>query len=489
MTIDFQRLFQALPSPFMVIDRNLVYVEANDAYQRAVMLDRGRLIGRYLFEAFPNEDESGRRLRASFARVFETGEPDTLAYIPYDIPRPEEHGGGMEQRFWTAVHTPIQGPDGRVAYIVQNTVDVTDIVKLRAVASQPFSVLGETRLLERAREAEQQHQALIEESEDFRRLFQQAPSFIAVLSGPEHVFTFANEAYARLVGGRPVIGLTVADALPEVVDQGFIDLLDRVYATGKGYVGEASLIQLQHSADEPPVDAYLDFNYDAIRGRDGSIIGVFVQGNDRTETVRDQQRQKLLVDELNHRVKNTLATVQSIASQTLRSARDLNSARVDFEGRIRALSDAHNLLSDEKWAQASLIDLVTQEFSVAQAPRVRIGGPEVRVAPKASIALAMVVHELASNAAKYGSLSSEGGTVTLGWHTDIEGALVIEWREAGGPPVAPPERRGFGSRMVERVIAGELGGTFEPHYDPAGFRARIVICSDVLMPAEEDANG
>ncbi|WP_171904824.1 PAS domain-containing protein, partial [Hoeflea olei] len=199
--IDFGDVFDLLPSPHMVLDRNHCYVAVNKAYEAAVMRGRDELIGRNLFDLFPNDGESGKRLLASLDRVFETGEADTLAYIPYDIPRPPEMGGGMEQRYWTAVHTAISDRDGVERFVLQNTVDVTDIVRLRQAASLPFR-RGETQLLERAREAEEQHRALMSESAEFRRLFQLAPGFFAVLSGPDHVFTFANDAYMRLVGDR-----------------------------------------------------------------------------------------------------------------------------------------------------------------------------------------------------------------------------------------------------------------------------------------------
>jgi PAS domain-containing protein len=107
--IDFGELFDVLPSPHMVLDRNHCYVAVNQAYEQVVMRSRDEMIGRNLFDLFPNDGESGRRLRESFDRVIETGETDTLAYIPYDIPRPPELGGGMEQRYWTAVHTLVSG--------------------------------------------------------------------------------------------------------------------------------------------------------------------------------------------------------------------------------------------------------------------------------------------------------------------------------------------------------------------------------------------
>ncbi len=476
-SIDFQKLFERLPSPHMVLDREFRIVDANPAYERATKRSRKELIGRRLFDLFPNQDEGGRKLKASFQRVLDTGEADTLAYLPYDIPRPEEEGGGFEERYWTAVHVPLSMGSGEVTHILQNTVDVTEIVRIRQAASMPFRAYpGETQLIERAREAEEVQQSLLARSEDFRRVFQQAPGFIAVLMGPEHRFTFANDAYRRLVG-RSVVGMTVSEALPEVEDQGFLDILDQVYSSGTSYSGEGVRLMLQRAPGERPRERFIDFSYEAIKDPDGSISGILVQGGDRTETVRMLRRQRLLLDELNHRVKNTLSSVQSIASHTLRSARDLPSAKKDFEARIIALSKAHNMLSAREWSDTELSALICQELSAHGRERTAVGGPSVILNPKASIAFAMLIHELSTNAAKYGSLSVPSGRVDVGWWMGDDDALELEWLERGGPAVAPPERQGFGTRMIERVITGELGGEYRSSYDAEGFSCRLTVPS------------
>lgn len=469
--IDFGELFDVLPSPHMVLDANHCYVAVNRAYEQAVMRSRDEMMGRNLFDLFPNDGESGRRLRDSFNRVLETGEPDTLAYIPYDLPRPPELGGGMEVRYWTAVHTPILGRDGE-PYVMQNTVDVTDIVGLRQAASLPFRA-GETQLLERAREAEQQHQALLNESAEFRRLFQLAPGFFAVLSGPDHVFTFANDAYLRLVGDRELIGKPVSDALPEVVGQGFVKLLDDVFRTGRQYQAEATRLMLQKPGDDEARETFLDFSYDAIRDAEGTIIGVFVQGSDRTEDVKRQRRQRLLLAELNHRVKNTLASVQSIVSQTLRSAPDADTAKKDIESRLAALSKAHNLLSAQEWTSADLGAVIGQEVALFDPERVSLDGPPFMLSPKASISLAMLVHELATNAVKYGALGNESGGVRIVWKEHADGSLTLSWRESGGPAAVEPQRKGFGTRLIENIVLREFSGSFEPVYRDEGFSCNI----------------
>lgn len=483
---DFQLLFEALPGAHMVLDRDFNFVAVNRAYEHATMRFREELIGKNLFDLFPNPGEGGRRLRASFERVLSTGKTDTLAYIPYDIPRPASQGGGTETRYWTASHSPVLGEDGKVALIIQNTVDVTDLVRLREAASLPFSARsGASELIEHAREVEEAHRELLAESDDFRRLFQQAPGFIAVLSGPDHVFTFANDAYLRLVGGRDVVGLPVREALPEIEGQGFLEMLDDVLARGeeRGATGASVLLQSGH--DQPLEQFYLDFSYAPIRDGEGKVTGVFVQGMDRTEATLAERRQALLMAELNHRVKNTLATVQSIASQTLRAARDMPSARRDFEGRILALSRAHNLLSERQWSDAGIRTLVENELAAHGPERYGLEGENVPLNPKAAIAIAMVLHELATNAAKYGALSSDSGKVSVNWTVDGD-ELRISWHETGGPLVEAPSHKGFGSRMIARVVDGELGGAFDCDYAAEGFRCSLTIPLESYDTIEQD---
>lgn len=483
---DFQAIFDIIPSAHMVLDRDLKYVAANNAYERATLRSRDELIGRYIFDQFPNEGEGGKRLAASFNRVLETGKPDTLAYIPYDIPRPESQGGGFETRYWTASHAPVLDEEGDVAFIIQNTVDVTDLVRLREAASLPFSVRsGASELIEHAREVEQAHRELLAESDDFRRLFQQAPGFCAILSGPDHVFTFTNDAYLKLVGRRDIIGLPVREALPEIEGQGFLELLDEVHTQGRERGATGAPVLLQRDFGLELEQRYVDFSYAPIRDREGKVSGVFVQGMDRTEATLAEKRQALLLAELNHRVKNTLATVQSIASQTLRAARDMPSARRDFEGRILALSRAHNLLSERQWSDAGIRTLVENALSAYGPSRYDTNGHDIRLSPKAAIAVAMVLHELATNAAKYGALSGDHGKVRVAWHA-LNNELQIEWRELDGPKIVTPSHQGFGTRMITRVVTGELGGTFDCKYPEIGFQCRLVVPTEAYEKTEND---
>jgi two-component sensor histidine kinase len=194
--------------------------------------------------------------------------------------------------------------------------------------------------------------------------------------------------------------------------------------------------------------------------------------------LRAAEHQKLLIDELNHRVKNTLATVQSIATQTLRTADSTQDAKDALERRLLALSRAHDVLTRESWEGADLMDVVEralEPYQVHGESRLHVTGPHVRLTPRMSLALAMALHELATNAVKYGALSNKSGVVEVSWKVQYGAApprLVLRWKEAGGPPVAAPRRRGFGSRLIERSLAQDLDGQVEIAFAPTG-----VVCT------------
>ena len=194
---------------------------------------------------------------------------------------------------------------------------------------------------------------------------------------------------------------------------------------------------------------------------------------------RAEDHQRLLIAELNHRVKNTLAIVQSVAQQTFRESAEMEEARRAFEGRLAALSSAHNVITRRSWEHALLTEIVEGALAPFHLPgdgRAVVIGEDMRIEPKTAVSLAMAFHELALNAVKYGAWSNETGRVAVEWHVaeDAEGPrLRLIWREEGGPPVSPPRRTGFGSRMVERALAAELGGSAGMVFDRAGMRCEI----------------
>ncbi|MFL5024104.1 PAS domain-containing sensor histidine kinase [Microvirga tunisiensis] len=293
-TINFEALFSASPNPYVLLDLSLTIVGMNDAYLHVTMRKREDLLGRNMFEAFPSDPDSSshRQLRGSLEKVVREKTADYLSLIEYAIPLPS--GQGFEERYWSATHTPLFNHNGEMTFILQHTVDVTELHRLRNLARTTIlpsgpSALIETDMFRRAQAVQEANQALSEERQHLRGLFQQAPGFMAALGGPDHVFTMANAAYLQLIGRENIVGKPVRDALPEVVGQGFIDLLDRVYHSGQPFVGRSIRVHLRQSSGDVREERFLDFVYQPIFDPDGQVSGIFVQGHDVTEQKRSEE--------------------------------------------------------------------------------------------------------------------------------------------------------------------------------------------------------
>lgn len=294
---DLAAVFEHLPNAFMILDRELRYVGANAAYMKVTGSTREHLIGSHVFESFPDDPDDPNSanvalLRASFERVFATGAGEEIAAIIYHVARTP--GGPLEERVWSARHTPILGEDGTVAFVVQETSDVTH---LRAAAATHSSSI-ETTVLDRAVRAAAAASLLDVQLRDLRQMFAQAPGFMCFLRTRGHVFELTNAAYMQLIGHRDVIGMRVADALPEVVGQGFIDLLDRVFTTGEPFIGKSVGLKLQRTPGAHLEDRYLDFIYQPIRDLTGAVVGIFVQGQDVTPEHEAEARRKFLIESI-----------------------------------------------------------------------------------------------------------------------------------------------------------------------------------------------
>ncbi len=210
----------------------------------------------------------------------------------------------------------------------------------------------------------------------------------------------------------------------------------------------------------------------------GVVIRVLATSRDVTGEMQAEGHRRLLVNELNHRVKNTLATVQSIASQSLRNAGVDESVRTALEGRLMSISAAHKVLTDENWSAASLRQIIDGSVTPYRSTpaQLSISGDDLKVSPKPAMVMALAFHELAINALKYGALSAPEGHVDIRWSVDADDQLNIQWSEHGGPAVRPPERRGFGSRVVQKALASELGGVVDLDYRPEG------LCCSIRSP-------
>ena len=475
----------------MLLTPDLRYAGMNAAYLQAVGMTREQLIGKALFEVFTGGDtedgaKNARELKASFDKVLATGQRDHLALIRFAIPVTDAQGRTtLEDRFWSATHTPLHDANGDLVLILQHTSDITELERLRRARddSPPMSALDMILgggVMSRARAVQEDNRRLETERNRLVEMFMQAPGFVAILSGPDHVFQMHNDAYARIVGRGDINGKAIRDALPELVGQGFYELLDSVLATGEPYEGKGVAVTFRPEGSTREISRNVDFIYQPIRDTDGKVVGIFVQGHDVTDTVRAAQRQRLMIDELNHRVKNTLATIQSIAMQTARSHEDPKTFAASFQARLMSLSHTHDLLTRSHWEGADLRDVLEHETAAHGANRIVLNGPALGLEPAAALSLGMIFHELATNAAKYGALSDPNGRVFVDWTVANQTSRVLNivWREVGGPPVAAPTRKGFGSRLIERNVRHDLAGEAKLSYASDGFTAELSVPLD-----------
>ena len=213
---------------------------------------------------------------------------------------------------------------------------------------------------------------------------------------------------------------------------------------------------------------------------DGTLIGITGVVQDITERKRAEERQHLLIRELHHRVKNTLATVQAIVGSTARTASGIEEFYESFVGRIVSLAQTHNLLTEDYWQKASLAELLRNELGPYDdgKARVTLRGPPVELTSEAAVPIGMAIHELTTNAVKHGALSTPGGSVEVVWQVLEEeevSRLVFAWTERGGPPVRVPTRQGFGSRLLQRVLATQLQADVQMDFDPEGIRFAMSV--------------
>jgi len=667
----------------------------NDGYAQFAGMRHPRSLGAKVREAWPEVAD----FNDTIIKTVLGGK--TLSYRDQQLTL--ERNGVAEQVYLNLDYSPVVDEDGVAVATIVFVVETTQKVS-----------------------AERQ---VRNERERLKQMFGQAPSFMALLSGSDHVFELANRGYLQLIGHREVVGKSVRDALPDIGGQGYYELLDRVYETGEPFVGSALTVALQRTPDAPPEERFVDFVYQPIRDENDAVTGIFVEGIDITERVvaersvrasegqfrtfaeampnhvwtsppsgqldwfnnrvyeysgttegeldgagwtklvhpddlsgageawahslqtgapydvefrlrrfdgtyrlhiaravlirgddgsplrwigtntdiedqrqayqrfldserrlrlsqdaagiasmeidiasgeligsrmfwdlfglppaesvhtsvvealvlpadkdirsshetrksgtatpnveyrirradngevrwisrhmeflnddhgkpvkifgalRDiteqkeaQARQVLLTHELEHRIKNILATVSAIASQTLRGD-DMDASRASFHERLRALADAHDLLTRTQWTSASLQTVIASAISPFPADRIVVGGPPAVLGPKRALSLALAINELGTNSLKYGALSAPDGQVNIKWSKETgesgEALIVLSWLESGGPPVVAPTRRGFGRFLIERVLAADFGGTVRIEFATGGVECTL----------------
>lgn len=357
-------------------------------------------------------------------------------------------------------------------------LDAGQIVALEALARQVITLLDQRRLIvshaERTTELHEEvaerevAQAAQQVSEDrYRSLFNSLDAGFCVVdlkfdenSAPrDYRFVEVNDAFVRQTGLKDATGKWMRDLAPDH-EQHWFDIYGKVALTGEP-------ARFEHEADAL---GHRWYDVHAFRIGAPGAHQVAILFNDITTRRSAERQQKMLNDELGHRMKNSMALVQAIASQTLRGAGDRAAVKA-FTQRVQALSRAHDVLLQQSWASANLAEVVIGAVGAqADQARVRLSGPGISLDPKAALSLSLLLHELATNAVKYGSLSVPDGIVEVGWRKQDD-ALVMTWNERGGPPAAPPERTGLGSRLIDIGMVGT--SDVRKRFDLSGFSAEF----------------
>jgi len=494
--VDYGALFAALPNPYLLLapdSPQFTIVGVNDAYLRATEQTRDELVGRGLFEVFPdNPDDPAAdgvaNLRASLERALSSRSSDAMAIQKYDILNAEGH---FEERFWSPVNTAVHDTTGVVSMIIHHVEDVTDYVRIRehgeerrhAAERLEAEAVAATRRLAEANDQLRQTSSLLQLVGD------STPDLICAKDRQSRLL-YANAAFERAIG-RPRNAFLGKDDREFTSDpkQAEINLAHdrRVIETGE-------TLDVDEIFTSPDGETRCYRSVKApMRDASGAIIGLVGVTSDVTARREAEEREQLLAREVDHRAKNVLAVVQSVVQLT--RADDATALKNSIIGRVQSLGRTHSLLAAGRWEGVDVGQLVAEElapFVLANQNRVRTGGPAIRVKPAAAQALALVLHELATNAVKYGSLSTSNGRLEVTWLLAPEmlgeRRLELKWEESDGPEVTAPTRRGFGSTVIRTSIERQLKGSLSLEWPSTGLSCGITVPGEqLLLPNEATA--
>jgi PAS domain S-box-containing protein len=368
-----------------------------------------------------------------------------------------------------------------IAHSSRRKFDAEDLRQLESMGRFASAAYRTTKLLETGeagRAALEGIERLRESEHRLEQLLHALPAAVYT-TDPQGRITYFNEAAVEFAGRRPQIGdmwcvtwrLFHPDGTPMPHEECpmAVALKENRPVYGEEAIAERPDGTRRWFAPFPT----------PLRNSAGELTGAVNMLVDITQRKEAERRQKLLVDELNHRVKNTLASVQSLVVQTAKTAESVEEFRTSVEGRILAMSRAHDQLSRHSWAKAelgSLLQACLQPY--LSKGNLALSGKPVIIPPRAALMLCMAVHELATNAAKYGALSTPSGRVDLSWKVQGKNggrSVRLHWAERDGPAVSAPQRKGFGTRLLERGIQAELHGTTAIHFLHCGLECEIII--------------
>ena len=433
--IRYRRLFEAARDGVLIIDpATRKIVDANPFMTELLGYAREELLGKELFEIGLAEDRAASE--RSFRRLLAEG------VVRYDdLPLQTKAGGLRHVEFISNVY------DADGDRVVQ--CNIRDVTARREDDE------------ERARLA-----AIVESSDD-----------AIVGKDIDGIITSWNRGAERLFGytAREAVGQPVMMLIPPDREDEETSILDRI-RRGESI---APFDTVRHRKDGTPVDVSLTIS--PVRDGQGRIVGASKVARDIGERKGNEKQRDLLMGELDHRVKNALATVQSIVRQSSRNAATLDDFLQSFEGRLLSMAHTHNLLNTGGWRSVSLRRIVTVELSPydsGEGGRIAIAGEDVPLDSKHVLILGLALHELATNAAKYGALSVPTGRVEISWNVRAAGdgpILRFQWVESGGPAVEAPSRRGFGSQLIERGLRHELQADIDLDFHREGVRFSMQV--------------
>lgn len=422
----------------------------NDAYVPAIGDKHPKALGR---PARENWAEMWSDLEPLLRQVLTTGETVSAKDRLFRI----ERRGYPETVYFDISYSPVHDVFGAVDGVLCIVEETT----------QRIVVAVDTNERERAELARGRLAAIVESSDD------------AIISkNLDGIISSWNTGAERLFGytSDEVIGKPITLLIPEDRQDEEPDILARLR---KGERVE-HFETIRRSKDGSLVNISLTVS--PIRNDHGDVIGASKIARDITGRKAAELLHRTLLREMKHRLKNNISTVLAIARQSFHGHGTESEDFRKFEGRLLALASGHDLLTREKWDGADLRDIIAHILTMHGRQRFAIDGPDLWLSPKSALALNLALHELATNAAKYGALSVPTGKVIINWsirHGDSP-ALTFRWREQEGPEVLPPSRRGFGSQLIERILAVELRGEVKVAYDPAG-----IIC-EIVAPLSAD---
>lgn len=318
--------------------------------------------------------------------------------------------------------------------------------------------------------------ALQQSESRWRELLAALPAAVYTTDA-QGAITFYNEAAASLWGMRPELGTSHWCGSWRLLDPDGTPLPHERCPMAIALKEGRAVRNIEAMAERPDGTRVTFMPYPTpLRDVENNMAGAVNMLIDLTHLKEAHRRQQLLINELNHRVKNTLAIVQSIGLQTFRGKVD-DELRQQFDNRLIALAQAHDMLTQENWRGADLHGLISKsiEFACDVQDRAIIDGPSLLLPRRTVVPMAMAIHELCTNASKYGALTHPQGRIHIGWHLLAGDRAQLRWEESGGPAVKPPNYRGFGTRLIERGLAHELHGDVSLEFDPGGVRCTIAF--------------